>query len=64
MKEFFEKVTDVLFNIWEKIEKLADNVSEKTGLKINAPMIIGVAFLIIFAIIIVKSVLGWVMSSL
>lgn len=64
MKDFFDKVTDVLFSIWEKIEKLADNISEKTGIKINAPMVLGVAFLIIFAFIIVKSVLGWVASSL
>lgn len=64
MKDFLEKVTDILFNIWEKIEKLADNISEKTGIKINAPMVVGVAFLIVFAIIIVKSVLGWVASSL
>lgn len=46
MKEFFDKVTDFLFNIWEKIEKLTEKINESTGVKINAPMLVGLAFLL------------------
>ncbi|MCI8277025.1 MAG: hypothetical protein HFJ46_03755 [Clostridia bacterium] len=64
MKEFFDKVTDFLFNIWEKIEKLTEKINESTGVKINAPMLVGLAFLFIFAFILAKSILSWVFSSL
>ena len=64
MKEIWDKITDILFNIWEKIEKLTDNISEKTGLKINAPLALGIVFLFIFFFILVRSILGWVFSSL
>ena len=42
------------------IENVTEKINESTGVKINAPMLVGLAFLFIFAFILAKSILSWV----
>ena len=63
-KEFYEKATDMFFALTKKFDGVSEKISEKTGARINIGLIVGSAILIIFVIIIVKVILGGVMSFL
>ena len=64
LKELYEKATDLFFGLTKKFDGVSEKLFETTGIKINIGLIIGSAILIIFVIIIVKVILGGVMSFL
>ena len=64
MKDIFDKITDVIYKISKKNEKLTDYIFEKTGMKINVGLIVGVIFLVIFVLMLAKSALGFLYGKL
>lgn len=64
MKDIFYKITDVIYNISKKNEKLTDYIFEKTGMKINVGLIVGGIFLVIFVLMLAKSALGFLYGKL
>ena len=64
LKEIYEKVTDIFFGFTKKLDDLSEKIFEETGKKIDIKMIVLGIILLIFVIIVVKSILGWVSSYL
>jgi hypothetical protein len=64
MNDIFDKVTDIIDNIAKKNNKLNETIFEKTGMKINAGLIIGGILLVIVVLIFVKAILGFLYSKL
>lgn len=64
LKEIYEKVTDIFFGFTKKLDDLSEKIFEETGKKIDIKLIVLGIVLLIFVIIVVKSILGWVGSYL
>ena len=64
MKEIFDKITDIVYKISKKNNKLTDYIFEKTGMKINVGLIVGGIFLVIFILMLAKSALGLLYGKL
>jgi hypothetical protein len=64
MNDIFDKVTDIIDKIAKKNNKLNETIFEKTGMKINAGLIIGGILLVIVVLIFVKAILGFLYSKL
>lgn len=64
IKELYEKVSDVFFKITKKFDGISEKIFEQTGTKINVGAIVLGAMLIIFVAVFVKSILGWLWSML
>ena len=63
-KILIDKITDVIYKISKKNEKLTDYIFEKTGMKINVGLIVGGIFLVIFVLMLAKSALGFLYGKL
>lgn len=64
LKEIYEKATDLFFGFTQKLDDLSEKIFEETGKKIDIKLIVLGIVLLIFVIIVVKSILGWVGSYL
>lgn len=64
MNKFLEVLGNIINAFFNKLDKLSNNVKDKTGIKINFGAILAVIFMFIVIVIIAKGVLGWVMGSL
>ena len=68
MPEIFQKIIDVITNLYMKFLKKCDEISEKiyeqTGNKINVALIIGLIIFALFVFIFVKEILGIVFHKL
>lgn len=64
LKEFYEKASDVFFGLTKKFDGISEKIFEQTGVKVNVGAIVLGAALIIFLIVFVKSILGWLWSML
>lgn len=64
MNNFFEKITDIFFNFTKKMDDYSEKIFEETGKKIDIKMIVLAVVLLIFTIIVVKAVLGWLWTLL
>lgn len=64
LKEIYEKITDIFFNIVKKLDDLSETIFEQTGKKIDIKLIVLGVILFIFGVIFVKSFLGWLWSLL
>ncbi len=63
-KIIYEKIVDFIFIIIKKFDKVSEKIFEKTGVKINVGAIVVTAVAVIFIVIFVKSILGWLWSML
>lgn len=63
-KEIYEKATNIFFGITKKFDGVSEKIFEQTGMKINVGYIVLGALLVIFVVIFVKSILGWLWSML
>ncbi len=64
LKEIYEKASDIFFGLTKKFDGISEKVFEQTGVKVNVGAIVLGAALVIFVIIFVKSILGWLWSML
>lgn len=64
MKDFLDKVIDILYNIGQALDGVSEKIFEQTKVKIDLKVIIGAAIGIIFLIIFVKAILGFIWSQL
>lgn len=63
-KEIFEKITDFLFNLTKKFDKISNKIKQQTGVNVNVGMIVIGIILFIFLFIVVKSILGFLWGQL
>ena len=64
LKKIYEKATDMFFRLTKKFDGVSEKIFEKTGTRINVGIIVGSAILILFVIFFVKIILGFVMDFL
>lgn len=64
LKAIYEKASDIFFGMTKKFDGISEKIFEQTGVKINIGAIVLGAALVIFLIIFVKSILGWLWSML
>ena len=64
IKKLYEKASDIFFKITKKFDGISEKIFEQTGTKINVGAIVLGAMFIIFVAVFVKSILGWLWSML
>lgn len=64
MKDILEKVVDVFYKIGQFLDGISEKIFEQTKVKVDLKLIIGAAIGVIFLIIFVKAILGFVWSQL
>lgn len=64
MEDLYEKLSDIYMKISKKFDDISDKIYQQTGKKVNIGIIVGVVILIFCVFIIVKAVLGFVMKFL
>lgn len=64
MKDFLDKVIDILYSIGQTLDGISEKIFEQTKIKVDLKIIIGAAVGIIFLIIFVKAILGFIWSQL
>lgn len=64
LEEIYEKASDLFMKISKKFDKISDKLYQQTGTKINVGLIVGAAILLIFVIIFVKAILGFILNTL
>lgn len=64
LKEIYEKASDIFFGITKKFDGVSEKIYEQTGKKINIGAIVVGVVLILFVLLMVKTILGWVLGFL
>lgn len=64
MENFIKKAQEILVNVLSKLDDLSDKIFEQTQVRINFKMIIIGFLLVIFILMVVKSIFGWIGSQL
>ena len=64
MKEFADKILDILYKISEFLDNISEKIFEQTKVKVDLKVIVVGAIGILFIIIFVKAILGYVWSQL
>ena len=62
MKDFLKMLGDVYYSITKKFDSISQMIYERTGKKYNVGLIIVIVALIIFTLIFVKALLGWLIT--
>jgi hypothetical protein len=64
LKKIYEKASDIFFSMTKKFDGISDKIYEQTGKKINIGAIVLGIFLLLFVILMVKTILGAVLKFL
>ena len=64
LKEIWKVIYDKLYKLSSKFDGISEQIFEKTGVKINIGAIVIGIMLVIFVILVVKGILGFVFNAL